>query len=53
MCTVHVLMRFCHRVDRSFVCKAKEGRHVRITNNQVLGQQDILVITKHFKQVCC
>ena len=30
MCTVHVLMRFCHRVDRSFVCKAKEGRHVRI-----------------------
>ena len=24
-------MRFCHRVDRLFVCKAKEGRHVRIT----------------------
>jgi hypothetical protein len=33
MCTAHVLMRFCHRVDRSFVCKAKEGRHVRICIN--------------------
>ena len=32
MCTVHVPMRFCHRVDRSFDCKAKEGRHVRIYN---------------------
>ena len=30
MCTSHVLRKFCHRVDRSFVCKAKEGRHVRI-----------------------
>ena len=30
MCTAHVLMRYCHRVDRSFVCKAKEGRHARI-----------------------
>jgi len=43
-------MIFCHRVDRSFVCKAKEGCHVRITNNQILGQQDILVITKHLNK---
>ena len=32
MCTAHVLMRFCHLINRSFVCKAKEGRHVRITD---------------------
>ena len=31
-CTVHVLMTFCHRVDHSFFCKAKEGRHGRIHN---------------------
>jgi hypothetical protein len=31
MCApVHVLMRFCHRFDRSFAYKSKEGRHVRI-----------------------
>ena len=31
MCApAHVLMRFCHRFDRSFAYKAKEGRHVRI-----------------------
>ena len=30
MCTAHVLMRFCHQDDRSFVCKAKEGSHVRM-----------------------
>ena len=30
MRTAHVLIRFCHRVDRSFGCKTKEGRHVRI-----------------------
>jgi hypothetical protein len=31
MCApAHVLMRFCHRVDRSIAYKAKEGRHVRI-----------------------
>ena len=30
MRTVQVLMRFCHLIDRSFVCKAKEGRHIRI-----------------------
>ena len=29
--TAHVLMRFCHLINRSFVCKAKEGRHIRIT----------------------
>ena len=33
MCTAHVLIRFCHLVDRSFVCKAKEGPHIRINNN--------------------
>jgi hypothetical protein len=27
---LNVLMRFCHRVDCLFVCKAKEGRYVRI-----------------------
>jgi hypothetical protein len=32
MCTVHVLMRFCHLINRSFACKAKEGRYVRIIN---------------------
>ena len=26
----HVLMRFCHRFDRSFAYKANEGRHIRI-----------------------
>ena len=30
MCTAHVLMRFCHLIDHSFVCKAREGHHVRI-----------------------
>jgi hypothetical protein len=31
MCApAHVLMRFCHRFDRSFAYKAKEGGHVRI-----------------------
>ena len=30
MCTVHVLMIFCHLINRSFVCNAKEGRHTRI-----------------------
>ena len=30
----HVLMRLCTQsINRSFVNKAKEGRHVRITNN--------------------
>jgi hypothetical protein len=32
VCTAHVLMRFCHLINRSFVCKAKEGCHVRIDN---------------------
>jgi hypothetical protein len=32
MCTAHVLMRFYHLIDRSFVCKAKEGRHIRNIN---------------------
>jgi hypothetical protein len=32
MCTGHVLMRFCHLINRSFACKAKEGRYVRIIN---------------------
>ena len=36
MCTAHVKMIFCHRVDRSFVCKAKEGRRVGITNKLCL-----------------
>ena len=31
MCTTHVLMRFCHLVDHLFVCKVKEGRHIRIS----------------------
>ena len=39
MCTAHVLMRFCHRVNRSFVCKAKEGRHVRIRKTIYLDQK--------------
>ena len=30
MCTAHVLMRFCYLTNRSFVCKAKEGHHIRI-----------------------
>ena len=30
MCTAHVLMRFCHLIYRASVCKAKEGRHIRI-----------------------
>ena len=25
-------MRFCHLINRSFACKAKEGRHTRIIN---------------------
>ena len=29
--TAHVLMRFCQPINRSFVCKAKEGRHIRLT----------------------
>jgi hypothetical protein len=28
-----MLMRFCHQVDCSFVCKVKEGCHVRTSNN--------------------
>ena len=27
---MHVLMRFCHLNKLFFVCKAKEGRHIRI-----------------------
>ena len=32
VCTVHVLIRFCHlnKSNDSFVCKAKEGRHIII-----------------------
>jgi len=30
MCTAHMLMRFSHLINRSFVCKAKEGRHIRL-----------------------
>ena len=30
MCTVHVLMIFCHLINRSFVCKAKEGHYIRM-----------------------
>jgi hypothetical protein len=26
----YVKMRFCHLINHSFVCKAKEGRHIRI-----------------------
>ena len=26
----YVIMRFCHLINHSFVCKAKEGRHIRI-----------------------
>ena len=32
MCTAHVLMRFCHLIDRSFACKAKEGPHIIINH---------------------
>jgi hypothetical protein len=39
MCSAHVLMRFCHRVNRSFVCKAKEGRYVRIRKTIYLDQK--------------
>jgi hypothetical protein len=31
--TAHVLLRFCHLINRSFGCKAKEGHHIRIFNN--------------------
>ena len=30
VCTTHVLMRFCHLSNSSFVFKAKEGRHIRM-----------------------
>jgi len=33
VCAAHVLMRFCHLINRSFACKAEEGRHIRISNN--------------------
>ena len=33
MCTAHVLMRLYHLINRSFVCKAKEGLYVRIIFN--------------------
>ena len=32
MCTAHGLMRLCHLINRSFVCKAKERRHIRNCN---------------------
>jgi hypothetical protein len=33
MCTAQVLIRFCHLIKRSFACKAKEGRHIKIKYN--------------------
>ena len=36
MCTAHVLMRFCHLINHSFVCKAKEGRHARTSSKMLL-----------------
>jgi len=39
MCTAHV-MRLCHQIDRSFVCKAKEGRHTTIVNKLVVTYQE-------------
>ena len=27
-------MRFCHLLNRSFVGKAKEGRHIRMSNDK-------------------
>ena len=30
MCTAHVLMQFCHLIDRVLVCKAREEPHIRI-----------------------
>jgi hypothetical protein len=33
VCIAHVLMRFCHLINRSFVSKAQEGRHIRILYN--------------------
>jgi hypothetical protein len=30
MCTPHMLMRFCHLINRSLACKAKEERHIGI-----------------------
>jgi hypothetical protein len=36
MCTpAHVLMRFCHRFDRSFAYKANEGHHIRIMHVRI------------------
>ena len=43
MCIAHVLMRFCHWVDRSFACKAKEVRHVRIDDNKKYTSADYTV----------
>jgi hypothetical protein len=31
VCTAYVLMRFCHLINHLLVCKAKEGRHIRIS----------------------
>ena len=33
VCVAHVLMRFCHLINGSFVCKAKERRLIRNCNN--------------------
>ena len=40
MCTAHVLMRFCHLIDGSFVSKAKEGRHIRIVNFKIFYKEE-------------
>ena len=37
VCTAHVLIRFCILINRSFVCKAKEGRHIRMFNVQEIA----------------
>jgi len=36
VCAAHALRKFCHLINRSFVCKAKEG-YIRIQNIKVNG----------------
>ena len=35
MCAPYVLMRFCHLLNSSFVCKTKEGRHIIIWSKTI------------------
>jgi hypothetical protein len=48
MCAPYVLMRLCHLLNSSFVCKTKEGRHI----NKRIVLYFLLIFVSNSNQTC-